>query len=309
MTFRSKSRRRQWRRWLCAALVAFAVQAVATCLVLGAVSFDLLDPDCYRLALPIVLVFGLLAWETRWDGVVREEDVKVEGQEKLKSGVEVEERNLTTGAAKPPVGGQGLTGPFVDATSSSRQNKDEASSDRRDGDVASTKERSRHSSTSTLDFDSSLVHRQPQPPTSTSSLAGEALFDQACALPHQEIPDFEFDDLYLDLLGQSAAAGYAPALATLGEHAMRRAAWVEAYYWMSMARRQGMQGLANVMREIRRNWSLDGFPDEAENVYQLFTTEAGSIGRALLHVDSGHEAAKAKEFLKENHPEFLTRVS
>jgi len=59
------------------------------------------------------------------------------------------------------------------------------------------------------------------------------------------------------------------------------------------------------MREIRRNWSLDGFPDEAENVYQLFTPEAGSIGRALLHVYSGHEASKAKEFLKSNHPEFL----
>jgi len=148
--------------------------------------------------------------------------------------------------------------------------------------------------------------RQPQPPTfDTASGDGEALFIQAREMPHQEIPDFEFDGEYLDLLGKSAATGYAPALAKLGEYAMRRSAWVEAYYWMSMAKRQGMQGLANVLREIRENWSLDGYPDEADNVYRYFTVEAGSLGRALLHVDSGHDAAGAREFLEANYPEWL----
>jgi len=143
-----------------------------------------------------------------------------------------------------------------------------------------------------------------QPPVESAS--GEELFAQARALPHQEIPDFDFDGPYLDILGKSAAKGYASALAKLGEYAMRRAAWVEAYYWMKQAQRNGMHGLSPTLREIRKNWSLDGFPDQTSNVNRLFTVEAGSIGRALLCVDSGHEAYKAREFLKANHPEFLT---
>jgi len=90
-----------------------------------------------------------------------------------------------------------------------------------------------------------------------------------------------------------------------GEYAMRRGAWVEACYWIWRAQHGGMCGLAPVMREIRKNWSLDGFPDEAENVNPIFTPEAGSIGRVLLHIDSGHEAATAREFLKACYPEFF----
>jgi len=72
--------------------------------------------------------------------------VEERNREKLKSGVEVEERNCPDfGSTVQP----------VDATSSSRQNKDVAFSDRRDGDVASTKERGHRSSTSTLNFNSS----------------------------------------------------------------------------------------------------------------------------------------------------------
>jgi len=149
-------------------------------------------------------------------------------------------------------------------------------------------------------------HNHPQPSASTSSLSGEELFDQARALPHQQIPDFGVDGEYLGLLGRSAAKGYAPALAKLGEYAMRRAAWVEAYYWMKLAQRSGMHGLSPTLREIRKCWSLDGFPIQSSNVNKLFTREAGSIGRALLHVDSGQDAAKAKEFLKASHPEFVT---
>jgi len=134
---------------------------------------------------------------------------------------------------------------------------------------------------------------------------GEAIYQRAYAMPHHVIPNFDTDDLYLELLGKSANAGYAPAQVLLGTYAMRRATWVEAYYWMSAAKRQGMKNLTNVMREIRANWSKDGFPDEADNVNPLFTAEAGSLGRALLHVDSGREKARAREFLKVNHPEFL----
>jgi len=153
----------------------------------------------------------------------------------------------------------------------------------------------------------------PSPNLFTSSAppsddaTGEDLFNQARMIPHQPIPDFDCDGQYLELLGKSAAAGYAPALAKLGDYAMRRGAWVEAYFWMSLAKRNGMKNLDASLREIRREWSTEGFPNQSENVNDMFSPEAGSIGRALLHLDSGHDAAAAREFLKEHYPEFLEK--
>jgi len=128
-------------------------------------------------------------------------------------------------------------------------------------------------------------------------------------MKHRAIPDFRMDGPYLELLGRSAEKGYAPALAKLGEYAVRRCAWVEAYYWMKRAQRNGMHGLSPTLRAIRNGWAADGFPRQSSNVNKLFTEEAGRLGRALLRLDSGHEAAKAREFLKANHPEFLTQAA
>lgn len=136
--------------------------------------------------------------------------------------------------------------------------------------------------------------------------SGEKLYKRARTLRHQPIPDFTIDRRYLDLLGKSATKGYAPALAKLGEYAMRRAAWVEAYYWMSQAVRHGLPNGSDVLREIAMRWTLDGYPDEVENVTPLFSEEAGSIGRALLNVNVGHDVESAREFLKAHHPEFLS---
>jgi len=116
--------------------------------------------------------------------------------------------------------------------------------------------------------------------------SGEALFARARALPHQPIPDYGFDREYLELLGRSAAASHAPAQVKLGEYAMRRGAWVEAYYWMTQAKQNGMKKMTPVLREIRMNWARDGFRDEIENVHPLFSAELGAVGRKLLRRDS-----------------------
>lgn len=139
----------------------------------------------------------------------------------------------------------------------------------------------------------------------SSGALGEYLFLKAQGVPHQVVPDYDTDGLYLDILREAANKGYGPAAAKLGEYAMRRAVWIEAYYWMSMASRMGMENLTNVMREIRMNWVLAGHPDEEDNVNPLFPLETGSIGRALLHLDSGYRASDAREFLKTYYPEYL----
>jgi len=133
---------------------------------------------------------------------------------------------------------------------------------------------------------------------------GEELYVRARSMPHQLIPNYGTDGLYLDMLGDSAALGYAPAMQKLGEYAMRRAAWVEAYYWMWRARQCGAQNLAGVMRDIRKAWIRAGCPDELQNVYELFSEETGSIGRALIGIDTGRNAETARKFLKEHLPDF-----
>jgi len=274
MTLRSKSRKQQAVRWLCAAGLALAAHVVVSRLACGSASFDLTDPRYYRIFVPLLAVAAAFAWETRWDGVEREEEgekgesgekrEKGESGEKVKAQGEGEQRKVSDSIVQLPTTNCQL--PTLPRT---------------------------HSACAKATADRQIP------------LPGEAEYAQAREMTHQEIPDFEADGEYLELLGKSAAEGYAPALAKLGEYAMRRAAWVEAYYWMKQAQRGGMHGLSPTLREIRKNWSLDGFPGQLSNVNELFTAEAGSIGRALLHVDSGHEAAAAKEFLRANHPEFL----
>lgn len=145
----------------------------------------------------------------------------------------------------------------------------------------------------------------PPPPSPPGESPGEEDFRRARAMPHRVVPDFSTDGLYLDLLGESAEKGYAPAMAKLGEYAVRRGTWVEAYYWTWRARRGGVPELDAELRRIRHGWAMAGCPGEKENVNDLFDEERGSVGRALLDIAAGRGVAAARGFLKENHPEFL----
>jgi len=302
MTVRTKSKSWQWTVWLCAALALLAVYVVLSRILFNSVTWDLFAPRLHRLAIPLVVLFFYVAWNTRWDGIRREKvrGKREQGDEKVKVEGQGQQRNLASDSAGQPTEGGRARTPTAPQSSN---NAVSLGNDCGGPGVSALPQQhesgaERHvlSSTSTLNFNS----------VADASATGEELFEQARALPHQQIPDFNVDGEYLDLLGQSAAKGYAPALVKLGEYAMRRAAWVEAYYWMKQAQRNGMHGLSPTLREIRKNWSQDDFPNQSSNVNKLFSIEAGSLGRALLHIDSGHEAAKAKEFLKANHPEFLT---
>lgn len=136
----------------------------------------------------------------------------------------------------------------------------------------------------------------PQPQVA-DTLSGEELYAQARAIPHQPIPDCEQDGEYLKLLVKSADLGYAWAASKLGEYAMRRNCMVEAYYWFSVAKKNGMRNLERTMLQIRSAWASDGFYCESENEYEYFSYERGSIGYALLCVDSGHNVDAAKSYL------------
>jgi len=273
MTFRTKSKTQQWMLWLCAALVGVAIYVVLSQVLYNSVSWNVFLPHYQRILLPILALYWLFAWETRWDGERRDKEAEGEGQE-----------------AAGEVGGE----PKVASGSI----------------VARRKKLALQSAAAAADLDCSEDQSQSADSTDLSELledtaTGEELFNRASGIKHQVIPTFDDDGDYLELLGRSAAAGYGPALEKLGIYAMRRTAWVEAYYWMKQAERNGVDGLTPVLRIIRTNWALDGFPRQSSNVNDIFTAEAGALGRALIRFDSGREAAKAKKFLMEHYPQFV----
>jgi len=134
---------------------------------------------------------------------------------------------------------------------------------------------------------------------------GEREYALARMIDHNAIPTWSRDREYLTLLGKSAEHGSPWAMAKLGEYAMRRQMFVEAYFWMWKARRAGMQQLDTTLKTIRMSWIRFGRRDESRNVHPLFTAEDGSVARALLDLFSGYNTTEARGFLQEHHPECL----
>jgi len=275
MTFRTKSRERQRKLWALAALTAVALYVGLSFWLYGSVSLNILIPRQHRLFLPVFILFILFVWETRREANERKTKALREKREE-----EPKERGEGKKAIPSPA-------PCVAPPPVSH--------------VTSSAPVPRPS------VPAPAPAVVPVASPAADGMSGEALYVQARSLPHQQIPDFETDSDYLTLLGRSAEKGYPRALTKLGEYAMRRSAWVEAYYWMWLAQKKGMGNLSGTLREIRRCWAMDGFPAQSSNVSSLFSKKAGSIGRALLGVDSGREASTARAFLRKEAPEYLVQ--
>jgi len=69
MTLRAKSRLQQWALWFYAALVGMAVYVVLSRILYDSMSWNIVLPRNQRIVLPILVLFWLYTWETRWDGV------------------------------------------------------------------------------------------------------------------------------------------------------------------------------------------------------------------------------------------------
>jgi len=290
MTFCTPSRTRQWVMWLCAALVATALYVILSRLLYGSSGGDLLTPQQHRILLPILALFGLFVWETRWDGVKRQAESAV--AEDGEPSPEARAPAVSQGERKdePPVPVRQDV-KDQEPPSPSLPPKDPAPLARATCQIDETR---KHPASPVM----------PQP-TAEELSAGEELYEKAIRLPHRTFPELSIDWEYLDLLGKSADKGCLKALMKLGEYAMHRETWVEAYYWMWQARKRGMKNASLVLREIRICWAGDGFPDEESNVNRLFSERSGSIGRALLDLESGRNMALARNFLKAEAPEFL----
>ena len=123
-------------------------------------------------------------------------------------------------------------------------------------------------------------------------------WDKAREMPHNFVPDPDADYEYLRLMHDAARAGSRRAMVKLADYARRRCADVESYYWLTLAKIHGAEGLDEAIEYCRKQWKVNGFNPEYENEYVFFTERQGVLGRAALRLDSGVDAAMARARLK-----------
>ena len=136
-----------------------------------------------------------------------------------------------------------------------------------------------------------------QPENADEGLSGDELWRRAREIPHDFVPDPVKDHDYLTLAHAAAAAGVAEAMAKLAEYASRRDAVVEAFYWMTRAKRRGLVGADDFLLQCRDQWLANGCPPEYENEYAFFDVRRGVLARAALRLACGVEVERAQQRL------------
>lgn len=94
----------------------------------------------------------------------------------------------------------------------------------------------------------------------------------------------------LERLYQKARAGDAECYVSLGEHAWGRGALVEAHFWISLAKFNGVKGLDEWLRQIRMCWIQAGRLPEPENVYDQFPLDRSALAHAWIMLAAGFNA-------------------
>lgn len=80
---------------------------------------------------------------------------------------------------------------------------------------------------------------------------------------------------------------------------------IEAYYYGRLAQHMGHRQLARFLANVRIVWKRIGYPDQKELIDQMFDETQSAIGRALIRIDSRHDAqagiAKLKELAEDGN--------
>ena len=134
--------------------------------------------------------------------------------------------------------------------------------------------------------------------SAVSSDRAAVAWGKAREMPHNFVPDPDADYEYLRLMHDAARAGSRKAMVKLADYARRRCADVESYYWLTLAKIHGAEGLDEALAYCLNQWKVNGFNPEYENEYVFFTERQGVLGRAALRLDSGVDVTMARTRLK-----------
>jgi len=258
----AKSRKAQWLRWLALAAVSVGLYVFIVDRYRLGDPLDVFNTDQLCVALPIAIVFGILAYKMRWDGVKRKmawvEEPHGDGDSAGMSAPGCQPSRFRTVAAQPSESAPEANSPFEDPQPA-------------------------------VPFVSAYA--------TTSGLSPEEAWEKARSTPHNFIPDPSVDGTYVALVYHAARGGHADALAKLSDYAVRRGAKVEAYFWAAVAQKRGHTGMETKMIRIRKEWMLEGASGEYDNVYDLFSESCGTVGRSLLRIACGVDAPHARKRL------------
>jgi len=273
LSLRTRSRRQQNLVRLALALAILVIYVLAT-MILG-----LGNAGCFwgtaqmRAFLPALVLFGILVYETRWDGVVRRWEDKVEekGVRSQENGVS-EENSSPTPSFLPPTPSLHPTTPPPTPTVYSNSSPP-------------------------------LTSTPTTTPTSNANLSPtltpEEAWNASRVIPHNVVPDPVLERDYYALVVQAANGGHLDALLKLSDYARQRGANVEAYYWAAVAQKRGAKGLDGRLGEIRKQWLFNEANGEYENVYEFFPETCGTIARSLLRIACSIDAPYARKRLRD----------
>ena len=117
------------------------------------------------------------------------------------------------------------------------------------------------------------------------------------ARKERKIPNAGVEDL--ERVYEAAKQGNPEAMLELGNYAYWRGAIVEAFYWTILAELKGMDGLDEVLFEMRTRWLAEGCQGEFENAYAEFTEEQGEFARTVLCLQCDVDPQYASDRLQE----------
>ena len=136
-------------------------------------------------------------------------------------------------------------------------------------------------------------------PSSADSDEAQRLWEEARAMPHQEVSDFSTDWQYMTLLHKAAKLGHAEACSKIGDYAYRRGALIEAFFWKWKAEADGGRCAEPSLEEVRVQCLASGALAEPGEMDGSYGIEEDDFARAVIAVQSGMSVATAMQRLKE----------
>ena len=127
----------------------------------------------------------------------------------------------------------------------------------------------------------------------------QRLWEEARAMPHQEVADFSTDWQYMTLLHKAAKLGHAEACSTIGDYAYLRGALIEAFFWKWKAEADGGRCVEPSLEEIRAECLASGALVEPGEPNGSYGAEEDDFARAVIAIQSGLSVATAMQRLKE----------
>ena len=110
--------------------------------------------------------------------------------------------------------------------------------------------------------------------------------------PRSNPPNPRRDLEYFSFLYAAAAAGHPEAQVRLGYLSLSYRAFVECYFWLSLARARGISEVEEPLADCREAWISAGYPGAEDSLSRNFDAGQAAVGLAMLDIDTGRDVER-----------------